>query len=232
MEVAMRKVIVSFLKKIGFSGLESLPSDLVIPYARERAIILLRGILRFRKFCFLGKGVEIKCKRKIIMGRFVTIHTYTYIDACSEKGIILEDYCTIGKHNYERSGYLNNPSGYLVMKKNSSTNYGCFIGATGGIIIGKNVLIGPKVTIISESHIFDSLEDPIKAQGVKNFPVEIANDVWTGTNTTILGGVRIGEHSIIGAYSLVNKNVSPYQIVVGIPAKSLKNREDESSHIS
>lgn len=220
----MKKLMLRILKKLNFKEAENIPPQFLFSYITERIIMLIRGIIKFRKICFIGKGVEIKCKKKIKLGKFVTIHSYTYIDACSKRGIILEDYCTIGKHNYVRTGNVTNHSGFLIMGKNSSTNYGCFLGATGGIIIGDNVLIGPNVTIISETHVFDSLDKSIKEQGVRNLPVEIENDVWIGTNVTILGGIKVKEHSIIGAYSLVNKDVNPRQIVVGIPAKPLKER--------
>lgn len=55
----------------------------------------------------------------------------------------------------------------------------------------------------------------------------IGNDVWIGANATILAGVTIGDGAIIGAHSLVNKDVQPYSIVVGSPAKHIRYRHDE-----
>jgi len=57
----------------------------------------------------------------------------------------------------------------------------------------------------------------------------VGNDVWIGANATILGGVIIGDGAIIGAHSLVNKDVEPYSIVVGTPAKHIRYRHDETT---
>jgi acetyltransferase-like isoleucine patch superfamily enzyme len=56
----------------------------------------------------------------------------------------------------------------------------------------------------------------------------IGNDVWIGANSTVLAGVKIGDGAIIGAHSLVNKDVAPYSIVVGVPAKHLRFRHSEA----
>ena len=61
----------------------------------------------------------------------------------------------------------------------------------------------------------------------KDYSIEIGNDVWIGANVTILDGVVIGDGAIIAANSLVNKNVDSYNIVGGVPAKSIKKRFDE-----
>ena len=70
------------------------------------------------------------------------------------------------------------------MKRNSSFNFNCFIGATGGIEIGENVIIGPNVTIISEQHNYNDLSMSMKEQGVNILPVKIENNVWIGTNVS------------------------------------------------
>lgn len=198
--------------------------DILLSYLYERGIMLLRGLLIFRKPCFVGKNVEIKCKKRIKIGKFVTIHSNSYVDGCSKKGVVLEDNTTIGRDSYVRTGNFMSGDGYFIMRKNSSFNYNCFIGATGGIEIGENVIIGPNVSIISEQHNYEDLNSSIKEQGVKVLPVTIEDDVWIGTNVTILGGVIIKKGSILGAYSLVNKSTEENGIYVGIPAKKLKSR--------
>lgn len=223
----MRKLVIAILKKIGIPWIElieELPNFAFYSFLWERFIMLARGIIILHKLCFLGKNVKIKCKKKVKIGKFVTIQDNTYLDACSERGIIIEDYCTIGMQNYIRTGNLFTVKGFFVMKRNSSTNRGCYLGATGGIEIGENVLLGPNITIISETHIFDRVDLPIKNQGIKALPVKIEDGVWIGTNVIVLGGVTIGKDSIIGASSLVNKNIPPRSIAFGIPAKPVRER--------
>ncbi len=55
----------------------------------------------------------------------------------------------------------------------------------------------------------------------------VGNDVWIGANSTVLAGVKIGDGAIIGAHSLVNKDVEPYSIVIGVPAKHLRYRHSD-----
>jgi len=62
----------------------------------------------------------------------------------------------------------------------------------------------------------------------KLFFVEIGNDVWIGCNVTILDGLKVGDGAVIGSNSLVTKNVAPYAIVAGIPAKNIKFRFTKS----
>lgn len=95
--------------------------------------------------------------------------------------------------------------------------------------IGSNVLIGPDVLFITVNHRFDRLDIPIKAQG-HNEPEEITvdDDVWIGARVIILPGVCIGRGSIIGAGSVVAKNVPEYAIVAGNPARVKEYRANRS----
>ncbi|HEY4716754.1 MAG TPA: acyltransferase, partial [bacterium] len=183
------------------------------------------GLIRFRKLCFVGKGVKLKCKGRIKIGKFVTIHDFSYIDASSENGVVIESYCTIGRNAFIRSGNLASYDGYFIMRTGSACNVNCFLGATGGIEIGKNVLMGPNITILSEEHNYGTDSIAIKEQGIAKTPVKIKDNVWIGSNVVILGGTVIGSGSIIGAGSVVTKSVEENVIIAGNPAKVLKKRD-------
>lgn len=99
--------------------------------------------------------------------------------------------------------------------------------------IAQNVKMGlgiHPINFISTSPLFYTPNNPLKYILSKNKvfnehePIIIGNDVWIGTNVTILDGVKIGDGAIIGAHSLVTKDIAPYTIVGGIPAKELKKR--------
>lgn len=95
------------------------------------------------------------------------------------------------------------------------------------ITIGNNVLIGPHVIINSGMHNYINADLNINKQGHSTAPIIIEDDVWIGANSIILPGVTIGKGAVIGANSLVNKNVESYSIVGGTPAKIIKNRVKE-----
>lgn len=107
----------------------------------------------------------------------------------------------------------------------SGLNTNCFVDASGGVTIGSWVRVGPNVTMISSSHVFDDVSKPIKQQGTKLQPVSIADDVWIGASATILGGVSIGKGAIIAAGAVVTRDVEPFAIVGGVPAKVIKYRK-------
>jgi len=94
------------------------------------------------------------------------------------------------------------------------------------IKIGKHVLMGPDVVVLSQNHRFDNLDQPIMFQGYVQYdPVVIQDDVWIGCRAVIMPGVKIGEGAIIGAAAVVTKDVTPYAVVGGNPAKIIKMRK-------
>ncbi|MDQ7786901.1 MAG: acyltransferase [Thermodesulfovibrionales bacterium] len=224
----LKKIIVSLFKEKlpEINNLQQLPDDVFYEYILERGIMLLRGFFRFGRFCFIGKNVCVKCKKRIKLGKFATIHDGSYIDASSQKGIIIEDYCTLGRNTYLRTGNVSSYQGYFIMRTRSSCNNNCFLGATGGLEIGENVLIGPNVTIITEKHNYEDIDAVIKEQGILQIPVTIENNVWIGANVVVLGGVVIKEGAIIGAGSIINKSVNSKEIVAGNPARLIKKRDE------
>ena len=97
----------------------------------------------------------------------------------------------------------------------------------GKVIIGDNVMMAPDCIIYVRNHESSRLDIPMCEQGsTEERPVTIGNDVWIGGRVIILPGVTIGDGAIVGAGSVVTKNVSPYDIVAGNPARVIKNRKD------
>lgn len=95
-----------------------------------------------------------------------------------------------------------------------------FISPVAKIIIGNNVMIGPEVLIITESHLFNipgilMVDIAKNSHNNINENVVIHNDVWIGARVTILKGVTIGEGSVIGASAIITKDIAPYSIVYG-----------------
>lgn len=113
----------------------------------------------------------------------------------------------------------------LTLGNNVSIQPMCYLECYGGITIGNDVSIAHDVSIISSTHIYDSINLPIKDQGVLEKPVFIGNNVWIGAKAIILGGVKIGNNSIIGAGAVVTKDVPDNVIVGGVPAKIIKRRQ-------
>lgn len=94
----------------------------------------------------------------------------------------------------------------------------------GGLKIGDDTMIGFESVILTSTHNSNKKDIPIRKQGMFSTPVKIGKNVWLGTRTIVLPGVTIGDGAIIGANSVVSKDVLPNTIVGGVPAKFIKNR--------
>lgn len=106
----------------------------------------------------------------------------------------------------------------ITIGKNVFINSGCHFQDQGGIEIGDGVLIGHNVVIATINHALD----PAKNRKNEYHPVKIGSNVWIGSNATILPGVTIGEWAVIAAGAVVTKDVPPYTIAGGVPARTLK----------
>lgn len=96
----------------------------------------------------------------------------------------------------------------------------------GPLEIGNDVMMGPDVFILTSNHRTDRTDIPMRGQGaLPSRKVIIEDDVWIGARVIILPGVKIGQGSILGAGSVVTKDVPKYSVVGGSPAKILKKRK-------
>lgn len=94
----------------------------------------------------------------------------------------------------------------------------------GKVEIGNDVLLGPDVVIRASNHRFERRDIPIRRQGHSAGTIVLEEDVWLGAKVVVLPNVLIGKGAIVAAGSVVNKNVEPYTMVGGIPAKLIKER--------
>ena len=94
----------------------------------------------------------------------------------------------------------------------------------GEVIIGNDVMMAPNVAIIAVNHNYDRIDIPMNKQGKKEKPINICDDVWLGYGSKILSGVTVNKGAIVGAGSVVTKDVPEYSIVGGNPARVIKMR--------
>ncbi|WP_449602543.1 sugar O-acetyltransferase [Paenibacillus sp. Marseille-Q9583] len=106
----------------------------------------------------------------------------------------------------------------ITIGKNVFFNIGCSFQDRGGISIGDGTMIGMNVTIATLNHGL-----PLETRNVTfPSPVIIGDNVWIGSNATILPGVTIGDNSVVAAGAVVTKDVPENTVVAGVPAKELK----------
>lgn len=165
--------------------------------------MLIRGCRYLKKFkhagfpLYIGKNVIVYGFENIKLGKNVIIYDNVYLDA--SKFIEIGDYTHIDVF---------------------TTIYG-----HGGVRIGKMCAIASGVKIYSQTNRYDfDPKLPVIKQPRKYAEVIIGDDVWIGANAVILPGVRIGDHSIIGAGAAVTKDIPENSIAVGVPARVIKRR--------
>lgn len=138
--------------------------------------------------------------------------------------------CFCGKLILERCGENVNIERKALFSTKVEIGDGSGIGIRASIggkcVIGDNVLMGPDCVIYTRNHEFSDLSIPIRGQGFQEEePVIIGDDVWIGGRVTILPGVHIGSHSVIGAASVVAKDVPEWSVVCGNPAVVKRSRK-------
>lgn len=111
----------------------------------------------------------------------------------------------------------------LTLGDRSGVGIGCEV--YGPVTIGNDVMMGPEVVIYTSGHRFDRTDIPMAEQDFTDpEPVTIGNDVWIGRRVMIMPGVTIGDGCVIGAGAVVTKDIPPYTVAAGVPAKVVKKR--------
>ena len=132
--------------------------------------------------------------------------------------------CVLGKHGILTVFNIQNDGLVISIGNNVNIGVGYHISAINSIEIGDDVLMGNYITIVDNSHGNSSDPNsrnisPYQREIFSKGKVKIHNSVWIGDKVTICPGVEIGENSIVGANSVVTKDVPPNAVVGGIPAK-------------
>lgn len=195
---------------------------------------LMRGFFvkhRFRKCgkrLFIGKNVNLHFHNHISLGSNVFIGDYTYINGFSRNGFHIGNNVRIREFGWmQATSDLNNPGKGLQISDDVYIGPRSYFGAGGGITIGSKVVIGAGVELLAENHRFEDADTPIQDQGISRKGIQIEDDVWIGNSVIVLDGVHISSGAVIGAGSVVTKDVPANAVVVGNPARILRYRGAE-----
>ncbi len=150
------------------------------------------------------------------------------IDRCNFEGINALVKELFGRA--DESTFLNPPfycdyGSNIFVGKNCFINYNCTILDNGKVILGDNCLLAPNVSIYTAGH---TLHPDSRALGYEyGIDVIIGNNVWIGGNTVILPGVHIGDNVVIGAGSVVTKDIADWSFAAGNPCKVIRTITEE-----
>ena len=136
------------------------------------------------------------------------------------QNIVLQLFGSVGKNCWLESPFNCDFGSNITVSDNFYANTNCCILDCARVTCGDNVLIGPNVGLYTPDHAFDAEE---RAAGYeRSKPITIGNNVWIGGNVSIIGGVTIGDNSIIGAGSTVTKDIPSGVLAVGNPARVIR----------
>jgi acetyltransferase-like isoleucine patch superfamily enzyme len=206
----------------------------------------------------IKSGVEFIQPRHIEIGNNVTINRGSYISSAgtnktqpgnnSVNSVCLEDQVTLGANVHIKT-FGNNSliylskrvildrgvdlrsldRGYIMIDESTYIGpYTCLAGP-GRVKIGKNCLIGSHSAIYANNHNFADSQQKIVDQGITCKGITIKDDCWLGTGVKVLDGVTISRGSVIGAGAVVTKDIPPYSVAVGVPAKVISQRHEPIS---
>ncbi|SHM56839.1 Acetyltransferase (isoleucine patch superfamily) [Cyclobacterium lianum] len=174
----------------------------------------------------IGKGVSIRQAGYFSVGKNFVAQDHCEINCLARRGIVFGDKVTVGSYAIIRPTnlYGGEPGEGLKVGDQSSIGPYAYIGCSGYIEIGNNVMMSPRVSIYSENHNFGDTGRPMIEQGVTRSFVKIEDDCWIASHAVILAGVTIGKGSVVAAGSIVTRDVPPFSLVAGNPAKVIKTR--------
>jgi|GEM_PF-1800729 len=165
---------------------------------KQLAIAFIKYKYKMRLGYFIHRTASIKNKKLIEIGKYAEIQEYVIIKT-------FQNAVKIGKY--------------------TQINPFTVIYGGSGVYIGDNVMIAPHCMIASGNHNHKQLDKPIRhSTDVSKGPITIEDGVWIGANSTIIDGVTIGHNAVVSANSVVTKNVLPFDVVGGVPARVIANR--------
>jgi acetyltransferase-like isoleucine patch superfamily enzyme len=125
------------------------------------------------------------------------------------KNSTIEEYCVV-----------DNSVGEIII--GNDTRIGLRNTLIGSIYIGNHVILAQNVVLSALNHQYSDVSVPIHLQGFTMRPIRIEDEVWIGANSVITAGVTIGKHAVVAGGSVITKDVPPYTVVAGNPARPLK----------
>ena len=174
--------------------------------ARAAAERRLRGVCAAGRFRTTGlrldPGVSFEVPSRVCIGRDVTL--------------------------YGGSFFVTGREGRLEIGEETHIGRLAMVSALGGVSIGRRCAIASGFTVYSNTNsVHERPEEDVLDNPVVLAPVEIGDDVWVGANVTVLPGVRVGDHAVLGAGSVVTKDVPDWAVVAGVPARKIRDRRGE-----
>ncbi len=176
----------------------------------------------------LGRGLVFRHPARISFGANVAVDDYSFFDAggSGASGVQLGDGVILS-----RNCIVLGKSGHVVLGERVDVACNCVFASAGGITIGAATIIGGNCYFGGGRYFHDRLEPAIMDQGAySRGEVVVGEKSWIGAGAIILDGVKLGKGVIVGAGSVVTKDIPDYAVIAGVPARILRIREEKNGN--
>ncbi len=190
-----------------------------IAFAVRRRMVTPDYLTLYRRYLYrraeaMARGGQVELQGMVFTGKRVEFH--------ARKGhgrLVVGPWCWIGNDNKLRAheGQLTLGAKVVMGRDNVVNTY-------LDVEIGDASILADWIYVCDFDHRTERLDVPIKDQGIAKSPTRIGGDVWIGEKASVLRGVDIGHGSVIASHCLVNKDVPPFSIAVGIPVRVVRSR--------
>lgn len=179
-------------------------------------------ILKSKGLPAIEHNVRIAQARNVTLGANVYLDCRVYLHACPH-GIHIGDNVFI-MHQTELHVYnfRDLPQSGIWIGDNCFIGESTIVRGQGGVHIGEWVLVAPGVKILAVNHLFGDVTQPVMAQGIEARGITIEDGAWIGGGAVVLDGVRVGRGAVVGAGAVVTRDVPPFSVAVGAPARVVK----------
>ena len=168
-----------------------------------------------------GTNVVLRHPQKIFIGDNVVIDDNVVLDAkgSDNEGLFIGDGVFVG-----RNTILSCKNGDIILDDNVNIGFNCEIFSASRVRVGKNTLLAAYTYLVGGTHHFDRTDIPILQQERSSQGINVGENGWLGAHVVVFDGVKIGNECIIGAGSVINRDVPDWKIAAGMPAKVIKDR--------
>jgi acetyltransferase-like isoleucine patch superfamily enzyme len=188
----------------------------------------LRGVcyklfLRTRGLAAIEDHVRINRPEDIVLGRGVYIDHGVYLHGAPGGLHVGDSSWIMNGCRLHVFNYRDIPQAGIRIGARTFIGEGSIIRGQGGVVIGDNVLFGPRVCVLAVNHVFTDPAQPIMAQGITAEGIRIEDNCWIGAGATILDGVTVARGACVGAGAVVTHDVPAHSLAVGVPARVVRD---------
>lgn len=170
---------------------------------------------------FFGSDVTLRHPHKIRVGNDVVVDDGCVLDAKGSRN----DGITIGNSVFlGRQTIVTTKDGDIVLEDGVNVSAFCYIFSASRVRCGRNTLIAAYTYLVGGGHELDRTDVPIIEQARPSRGIAIGPNCWLGSGVTVLDGVAVGQDAVIGANSVVTKDVGDFVVVAGSPATTIRRR--------